>query len=33
MGKSRNLRRRPDADDAVVEPVDGGLAELIRDRD
>ncbi|MGW1723091.1 spermidine synthase [Streptomyces sp. NPDC002306] len=33
MGKSRNPRRRPDADDAVVEAVDGGLAELIPDRD
>ncbi|MFI6011354.1 spermidine synthase [Streptomyces sp. NPDC051243] len=33
MGKSRNARRRPAAAEAVVERVDGGLAELIPDRD
>ncbi|OIJ65670.1 spermidine synthase [Streptomyces mangrovisoli] len=32
MGKSRGARRRQDAE-AVVEGVDGGLAELIPDRD
>ena len=33
MGKSRNARRGQSAADAVVETVDGGLAELIPDRD
>ena len=33
MGKSRNARRASGAVEAVVEPVDGGLAELIPDRD
>ncbi|MFJ7078038.1 spermidine synthase [Streptomyces sp. NPDC098781] len=33
MGRSRNARRRPAAAEAVVERVDGGLAELIPDRD
>ncbi|MDO0933389.1 fused MFS/spermidine synthase [Streptomyces sp. DG2A-72] len=33
MGKSRKLRRRGGGDSAVVEAVDGGLAELIPDRD
>ncbi|MFD9436221.1 spermidine synthase [Streptomyces sp. NPDC060002] len=33
MAKSRNNRRERDADAAVVEPVDGGLAQLIPDRD
>ncbi|WP_328503003.1 fused MFS/spermidine synthase [Streptomyces sp. NBC_00457] len=33
MGKSRNSRRRGVGDAAVVEAVDGGLAELIPDRD
>ncbi|KMS71477.1 spermine synthase [Streptomyces viridochromogenes] len=33
MGKSRNARRRPAEAEAVVERVDGGLAELIPDRD
>ncbi|MFD1661896.1 spermidine synthase [Streptomyces caeni] len=32
MGRSRNTRRR-DAAEAVVEEVDGGLAQLIPDRD
>ncbi|MFJ9018458.1 spermidine synthase [Streptomyces sp. NPDC102259] len=32
MAKSRNNRRERDAD-AVVEPVDGGLAQLVPDRD
>ncbi|GAA4079427.1 fused MFS/spermidine synthase [Streptomyces shaanxiensis] len=33
MRKSRNVRRRAVAAEAVVERVDGGLAELIPDRD
>ncbi|MEV6172723.1 fused MFS/spermidine synthase [Streptomyces sp. NPDC051954] len=33
MGKSRNSRRRGAGDAPVVEAVDGGLAELIPDRD
>ncbi|MFD9318072.1 spermidine synthase [Streptomyces sp. NPDC060053] len=33
MAKSRNNRRERDADAAVVEPVDGGLAQLVPDRD
>ncbi|MDH6626614.1 spermidine synthase [Streptomyces sp. LBL] len=33
MGKSRNPRRQGAAVSAVVEAVDGGLAELIPDRD
>lgn len=33
MGKSRNARRRSAAAEAVVERVDGGLAELIPDPD
>lgn len=33
MGKSRNVRRGQSAAEAVVETVDGGLAELIPDRD
>ncbi|MDQ0930572.1 spermidine synthase [Streptomyces turgidiscabies] len=33
MGKSRNARRGQSAADAVVETVDGGLAELVPDRD
>ncbi|GAB2845469.1 fused MFS/spermidine synthase [Streptomyces deserti] len=33
MGKSRNPRRRQVAVEAVVERVDGGLAELIPDRE
>ncbi|MFI8187314.1 spermidine synthase [Streptomyces sp. NPDC085946] len=33
MGKSRNARRRPAAAAAVAERVDGGLAELVPDRD
>ncbi|MGW3651773.1 spermidine synthase [Streptomyces sp. NPDC000878] len=33
MGKSRNARRGQPAAEAVVETVDGGLAELIPDRD
>jgi spermidine synthase len=33
MGKSRNARRTGGAAEAVVEPVDGGLAELIPDRE
>ncbi|MFF7328606.1 spermidine synthase [Streptomyces sp. NPDC090306] len=33
MGKSRNARRGRRAADPVVEPVDGGLAELMPDRD
>jgi spermidine synthase len=33
MGKARNPRRGRGAVEAVVEPVDGGLAELIPDRD
>lgn len=33
MGKSRNTRRGAAAAEAVVEAVDGGLAELIPDRD
>ncbi|MEV1078674.1 fused MFS/spermidine synthase [Streptomyces sp. NPDC050211] len=33
MGKSRSLRRRGAGEAAVVEAVDGGLAELIPDRD
>ncbi|MEH0423632.1 spermidine synthase [Streptomyces sp. B21-083] len=33
MGKSRNARRGQSAVEAVVETVDGGLAELIPDRD
>ncbi|MDH6215935.1 spermidine synthase [Streptomyces pseudovenezuelae] len=33
MGKSRNARRGPAVAEAVVEAVDGGLAELIPDRD
>ncbi|MEU4036558.1 spermidine synthase [Streptomyces collinus] len=33
MGRSRNTRRRPAAVEAVVEPVDGGLAQLIPDPD
>ncbi|MFC8430836.1 spermidine synthase [Streptomyces sp. NPDC057253] len=33
MGKSRNSRRSSAAPEPVVEPVDGGLAELIPDRD
>jgi spermidine synthase len=33
VGKSRNARRRSAAVEAVVERVDGGLAELIPDRD
>ncbi|MER6953944.1 MULTISPECIES: fused MFS/spermidine synthase [unclassified Streptomyces] len=33
MAKSRNTRRERDADAAVVETVDGGLAQLIPDRD
>ncbi|WP_406008754.1 fused MFS/spermidine synthase [Streptomyces sp. NBC_00637] len=32
MAKSRNTRRERDAE-AVVEPVDGGLAQLVPDRD
>ncbi|MFE6172409.1 spermidine synthase [Streptomyces sp. NPDC056464] len=33
MGRSRNARRRSAVAEAVVEHVDGGLAELIPDRD
>ncbi|MGW0944266.1 spermidine synthase [Streptomyces sp. NPDC002623] len=33
MAKSRNTRRERDADAAVVETVDGGLAQLLPDRD
>jgi spermidine synthase len=33
MGKSKNARRGQPAAEAVVETVDGGLAELIPDRD
>lgn len=33
MGKSRNARRGRQAADPVVEAVDGGLAELLPDRD
>ncbi|MER5857704.1 spermidine synthase [Streptomyces sp. NPDC059688] len=33
MGRSRNPRRRSAAVEAVVEPVDGGLAELVPDPD
>ncbi|WP_280907738.1 fused MFS/spermidine synthase [Streptomyces sp. SAI-117] len=33
MGKSRNSRRSNAAPEAVVEPVEGGLAELIPDRE
>lgn len=33
MGKSRNARRGQPAAESVVETVDGGLAELIPDRD
>jgi spermidine synthase len=33
MGKSRNSRRRGVGEAALVEAVDGGLAELIPDRD
>ncbi|MFF3332344.1 spermidine synthase [Streptomyces sp. NPDC002888] len=33
MGKSRNTRRGQAAADAVVETVEGGLAQLIPDRD
>ncbi|MEG8277647.1 spermidine synthase [Streptomyces sp. AHA2] len=33
MGKSRSGRRRPAGEQAVVENVDGGLAELIPDRE
>ncbi|MCQ9185601.1 fused MFS/spermidine synthase [Streptomyces sp. IBSBF 2953] len=33
MAKSRNTRRGRDADAAVVETVDGGLAQLVPDRD
>jgi spermidine synthase len=33
MGKSKNARRGQSAVEAVVETVDGGLAELIPDRD
>ncbi|MEV1066832.1 fused MFS/spermidine synthase [Streptomyces sp. NPDC050263] len=33
MAKSRNTRRERDADATVVETVDGGLAQLIPDRD
>ncbi|MET8948005.1 fused MFS/spermidine synthase [Streptomyces sp. NPDC004542] len=33
MGKSRNPRRRQTGAEAVVEDVDGGLAQLIPDRD
>ncbi|MEU6808278.1 fused MFS/spermidine synthase [Streptomyces sp. NPDC046831] len=33
MGKSRNARRGREAAEAVAEQVDGGLAELIPDRD
>ncbi|EDY54405.1 MULTISPECIES: fused MFS/spermidine synthase [Streptomyces] len=33
MGKSKSSRRGSPAADAVVEPVDGGLAELIPDRE
>ncbi|NUP23689.1 MAG: fused MFS/spermidine synthase [Streptomyces sp.] len=33
MRKPRNTRRRPAAVEAVVERIDGGLAELIPDRD
>ncbi|MBW8739921.1 MAG: fused MFS/spermidine synthase [Streptomyces turgidiscabies] len=33
MGKSRNARRGQSTADAVVETVDGGLAELVPDRD
>ncbi|MFJ9814461.1 spermidine synthase [Streptomyces sp. NPDC101151] len=33
MGRSRNNRRRPAAVEAVVEAVDGGLAQLIPDPD
>ncbi|MEU0072511.1 fused MFS/spermidine synthase [Streptomyces sp. NPDC006332] len=33
MGKSRKPRRTGAADEALVEAVDGGLAELIPDRD
>ncbi|MFI2432393.1 spermidine synthase [Streptomyces sp. NPDC018693] len=33
MGRSRNTRRGRDAAEAVVESVDGGLAQLIPDRD
>ncbi|MFF0018792.1 spermidine synthase [Streptomyces sp. NPDC005374] len=33
MGKSRSSRRGNAAAEAVVEPVDGGLAELIPDRE
>ncbi|MEU3250046.1 fused MFS/spermidine synthase [Streptomyces sp. NPDC006997] len=33
MGRSRNARRARAVGAAVVEPVDGGLAELVPDRD
>ncbi|WP_327695135.1 spermidine synthase [Streptomyces sp. NBC_00459] len=33
MGKSKNARRGQPASEAVVETVDGGLAELLPDRD
>ncbi|WP_371660172.1 spermidine synthase [Streptomyces sp. NBC_00280] len=33
MGKSKNARRGQSAAEAVVETVDGGLAELLPDRD
>ena len=33
MGKSKNARRGQPAAEAVVETVDGGLAELVPDRD
>ncbi|MFF3498336.1 spermidine synthase [Streptomyces sp. NPDC003247] len=33
MGKSRNSRRGRDTEATVAEPVDGGLAQLIPDRD
>ncbi|MFF9273675.1 spermidine synthase [Streptomyces griseosporeus] len=33
MGRSRNPRRRQGSAQAVVESVDGGLAELVPDRD
>jgi spermidine synthase len=33
MGRSRNARRRSAAEEAVVEAVDGGLAQLVPDPD
>ncbi|MGW1910721.1 spermidine synthase [Streptomyces sp. NPDC002076] len=33
MGRSRNTRRRSAAEEAVVEAVDGGLAQLVPDPD